>query len=42
MDVKMGPETASIMPQYFEAIAEYNCEDVALDTDKGTIIYNLA
>lgn len=40
MDVQMGPEPG-VMPQNFEAIAEYFCESVALDTDKGTIVYNM-
>ncbi len=40
MDVQMGPEPG-VMPQNFEAIAEYFCESVALDTDKGTIVHNL-
>lgn len=40
MDVQMGPEPG-VMPQNFEAIAEYFCESVALDTDKGTIVYGL-
>jgi hypothetical protein len=40
MDVQMGPEPG-IMPQAFEAIAEYFCESVALDTDKGTIVSGL-
>ncbi len=41
MDVQMGPEPG-VMPQNFEAIAEYFCESVALDTDKGTIIHSMA
>jgi hypothetical protein len=40
MDVQMGNEPG-VMPQNFEAIAEYFCETVALDTDKGTIVHNL-
>ena len=41
MDVVMAPEQKN-MPAYFEAISEYICEDVCLDADKGTIIYDLA
>lgn len=41
MDVQMGPEPG-VMPQNFEAIAEYFCESVALDTDKGTIIHSMS
>jgi len=40
MDVQMGNEPG-VMPQNFEAIAEYFCETVALDTDKGTIVHGL-
>ncbi len=40
MEVDMGLEKKNA-PQYFEAIAEYFCESVALDVDKGTIIYNM-
>ena len=41
MDVKIGEQQDSVMPQYVECVAETFLDMIALDPAKGTLIYNM-
>ena len=41
MDVRIGEQQDSVMPQYVECVAETFVDMLSLDQAKGTLIYNM-